>query len=144
MANQLNLLLTFDVTGSLPSALSNLTNSQIVLAENDFTGAIPVSIGKNYNEHIWMDDNELTGGVPLSLSKFRSVSLTHNYLSSFAQIGALPRRSVSSLERIDLSYNLFRDPLPSWLASIDSLTDVNLAGNQITGVVTYPLPQKTL
>lgn len=106
-----------------------------MLTGNDFTGPIPASIGKNYNEQIWIDDNGLTGGVPLSLSKFRWVSLAHNNLSSFAPVGTLPGPGVSLIERIDLSYNLFRDPPPSWLASMDSLNDIDLAGNQITGAI---------
>ena len=101
------------LNGSIPSALSNLTElTKILLDYNQLTGSIPSQLG--------------------NLAKLKSLILSANQLS-----GSIPATlgNLSNLEELEASGNAFNSPLPAELAQLSSLENLQFMDAKVTGTI---------
>ena len=125
------------LNGSIPSALSNLTNLQrLDLGENQLTGSIPSQLGSLTElTEIALDNNQLTGSIPSqlgNLAKLEALGLSSNQLS-----GSIPStlRNLSSLEVLTMNNNIFNSSIPAELAQLSSLKSLELSNARVTGAI---------
>ena len=125
------------LNGSIPSALSNLTNLQrLDLGQNQLTGSIPSQLGSLTElTEITLDNNQLTGSIPSqlgNLAKLEELVLNSNQLS-----GSIPStlRNLSSLEILAMSSNQFNSSIPAELAQLSSLKTLEMNNAQLTGAI---------
>lgn len=111
------------------------------LAHNSFVGSIPEFFG-NLNTDLLpefpnLSFNQLTGSIPLSIASFFTKSQqfdVSNTLSNNLIEGPLP----ASIRKLDpagifAANTSLTGTVPSWLASLNSLTRLDISDNQLTG-----------
>ena len=132
----------WDLTGSLSTALNNLTGlTSLDLSDNQLTETIPALNSLTGLTSLNLSDNQLTGSIPAlsSLTGLTSLNLSDNQLT-----GSIPAMtSLSSLTSLDLSDNQLTGSIPA-LTSLSSLTVLNLSHNQLTGRIPLQLGQPPL
>ncbi|XP_049396378.1 probable LRR receptor-like serine/threonine-protein kinase At1g53420 isoform X1 [Solanum stenotomum] len=122
------------IEGGIPQNIGNLKYlTTLNLDRNKLNGPIPESF-KDLTRltHISLCDNSLNGTIPLSLGEMKSlqkISLCKNFFNETIPPNL---KSLKSLEYLDLSYNLLSGNI-SELGGIGTLTELNLADNQLSG-----------
>ncbi len=110
--------------------------TQLSLASNSLTGTIPSDLGDLTNlTYLRLDDNSLTGPIPPELGTLASVTdlrLDHNGLTSSVGDPIPNLDGLTSVQRLNLSFNSLAGPIPE-LSS--SLTNLNLNDNQLSGAI---------
>ncbi|CAF1717398.1 hypothetical protein HID58_085133 [Brassica napus] len=163
-------LLTLDLAdnnfyGSIPSSISSLVSLQtLTLRSNSFSGSLPESVTRlSSAESIDISRNSLTGSLPKSLSSLsnlRQLDLSYNKLTG--SIPKLPQSLIdlalkanslsgpiskesftesTQLEVVELAENSFTGTLGAWFFNLQSIQQVDLANNSITGIEVLP-PKK--
>lgn len=163
-------LLTLDLAdnnfyGSIPSSISSLVSLQtLTLRSNSFSGSLPESVTRlSSAESIDISRNSLTGSLPkslTSLSNLRQLDLSYNKLTG--SIPKLPQSLIdlalkanslsgpiskesftesTQLEVVELAENSFTGTLGAWFFNLQSIQQVDLANNSITGIEVLP-PKK--
>ncbi|KAF2538362.1 hypothetical protein F2Q68_00019183 [Brassica cretica] len=160
-------LLTLDLAdnnfyGSIPSSISSLVSLQtLTLRSNSFSGSLPESVTRlSSAESIDISCNSLTGSLPKSLSSLsnlRQLDLSYNKLTG--SIPKLPQSLIdlalkanslsgpiskesftesTQLEVVELAENSFTGTLGAWFFNLQSIQQVDLANNSITGIEVLP------
>lgn len=160
-------LLTLDLAdnnfyGLIPSSISSLISLQtLTLRSNSFSGSLPESLTRlNSVESIDISHNSLTGSLPKSLnslSNLRQLDLSYNKLTG--SIPKLPQSLIdlalkanslsgpiskqsftesTQLEVVELAENSFTGTLGAWFFLLQSIQQVDLANNSITGLEVLP------
>ena len=131
----------YQLTGSIPAELANLTRLRaVLLSSNRLTGTIPASLGRlAILEALDLRDNELTGTLPVELggiTGLRSLSVGNNQLT-----GPIPTwlASLSNMLSLSLGGNDFSGPIPPELGALVNLRTLSLAGNSLTGGIPVEL-----
>lgn len=160
------------IDGTIPRSLQRLAQlQQLVLDDNNLEGELPSLLHRLSSlENLSLSNNRLTGEIPRSLGTLltlQSLDLSHNNFSGFipksianlpalrnldlsfnALTGYLPvsfKQGLPALNSIDLSYNnLTLRAIPRWILHRKNLTDVNLAGLNLTGNLPEFPPNSTL
>ncbi|KAG2277963.1 hypothetical protein Bca4012_041706 [Brassica carinata] len=163
-------LLTLDLAdnnfyGSIPSSISSLVSLQtLTLRSNSFSRSLPESVTRlSSAESIDISRNSLTGSLPKSLSSLsnlRQLDLSYNKLTG--SIPKLPQSLIdlalkanslsgpiskesftesTQLEVVELAENSFTGTLGAWFFNLQSIQQVDLANNSITGIEVLP-PKK--
>ncbi|XP_062186651.1 probable LRR receptor-like serine/threonine-protein kinase At3g47570 [Phragmites australis] len=126
------------ITGVIPESISKLGNlAMLVLYNTCLSGFIPSSIG-NLSNLNYLDTHigNLEGPIPATIGKLKNLfylDLSKNRLS-----GPIPKDifKLRVLSRIlDLSYNALSGPLPSEVGSLQNLNQLLLSGNQLSGEI---------
>ncbi|XP_059663975.1 receptor-like protein 7 [Cornus florida] len=157
------------LTGQIPSGLMNLTRLTILdLSDNLLQGPIPESISQLANlQELYIDSNNLSGRVKLDaffvMKNLTTLHLSYNHLTlltnrdytnapvpKFHHLGLetcnlteFPDflRLQDELLWLHLSNNKIQGPLPTWIwnMSIQTLFELDLSQNFITGFYHHPL-----
>eukprot|EP00762_Andalucia_godoyi_P001018 ANDGO_01935.mRNA.1 Putative leucine-rich repeat-containing protein DDB_G0281931 len=130
------------VHGQFPDDFGNscLYLEYLRITANLISGPIPSTIGNiPFLVYLEADGNMLSGPIPPSIGNLAYMiylNLADNKLTMIpAEMSAM-----TSLETMDVSYNMIEGTFPSQLLSIPSLSFLNLAANRLTG----PLPDAAL
>ncbi|CAL4949163.1 unnamed protein product [Urochloa decumbens] len=133
------LILGFNcLTGIIPASLANITTLHILSCEdNNIEGSIPSEFAKLSGLQIlYMGMNKLSGRFPqavMNLSNLVGFSVAGSDLN-----GDLPSNIGNSLPNLKYLYtedNFFQGPIPSSLANVAELINVDISRNMLTGVV---------
>ncbi|GAU20938.1 hypothetical protein TSUD_200870 [Trifolium subterraneum] len=134
-----------NLSGTLSSAIANLTNlKQVLLQNNNISGKIPPELGNLPKlQTLDLSNNRFSGFIPPSLSQLNSLQylrLNNNSLS-----GPFPASlaKITQLAFLDLSYNNLSGPLPKFVASIvgNPLICLSISIEGCSGSVTLmPVP----
>ena len=100
-------------------------------------GSLPPALGNLKGGSLYLSYNKLTGGIPASYANLFSFVVDHNQLSDLHQIGSLVPHNTSQIWQISGSGNSFAGPLPTWLASFETLQSLDLSHNKLTGIICY-------
>ena len=130
----IRLVLRNGLTGSIPSALGQLTNlTTLDLHRNGLTGSIP-SFGQLTNlKELRLSDNGLTGSIPSfgQLTNLEILALDRNELT-----GSIPSfGQLTNLKELYLYSNELTGSIPSALGQLTNLYLLLLAGNQLSGCI---------
>ncbi|KAL9229082.1 hypothetical protein vseg_004594 [Gypsophila vaccaria] len=136
---QLTSLLTLNISwnslsGLIPPSISNLANLTFLhLQGNSLTGSVPVSIGSMNNLiELQLGKNYLSGKIAAVPQKLQfSLNLSHNLFDE-----PIPHvlSQLSILQVLDLSYNKFSGPIPDFLCHLQFMTLMLLNNNNLSGV----------
>ncbi|XP_051144610.1 leucine-rich repeat receptor-like serine/threonine-protein kinase BAM3 [Andrographis paniculata] len=123
------------LSGPLPSSLSNLSSLQILLLSgNSFSGPIPPSIGK-LQQAVKLDlsGNSLTGEIPYGISN--CIHLNYLDLSRNNLYGSVPQElsNLRILNYLNLSRNQFNEAVPQSIGTMKSLTTADFSFNNLSG-----------
>ncbi|KAJ0007752.1 hypothetical protein Pint_30369 [Pistacia integerrima] len=135
-------LVSMGLGGRLPSSISQLNITNMLLQENQITGSIPPSIANlSYLMTLNLTSNHLNGKISSTigrLSKLEQLFLSHNLFSGEtpAVLGQLPH-----LGLLDLSYNNFSGPIPESLGNLVRLNYLFLNNNLLSGSIPRTLGQ---
>ena len=134
----IHLILSYNqLTGGIPSELSNLANLEILdLSSNQLTGEIPDELGNLANlEWLGINENQLTGEIPGELSNL--ANLGNLYLSSNQLTGEIPSElsNLANLEDLSLSRNQLAGEIPDELGNLTNLGWLGLNENQLAGEI---------
>ncbi|KAG0471855.1 hypothetical protein HPP92_016401 [Vanilla planifolia] len=97
--------------GGIPSSLGSSPVSVVVLANNDLGGCLPFTVGKmekTLNEMILLNDN-LTGCIPPEVGRLRKITV------------------------FDVSFNKLQGRIPGSLTDLESIEQLDVGRNQLTG-----------
>uniref|UniRef100_A0A1J3GHB8 LRR receptor-like serine/threonine-protein kinase GSO1 n=1 Tax=Noccaea caerulescens TaxID=107243 RepID=A0A1J3GHB8_NOCCA len=167
LISRLTELITLDLAdnkfyGQIPSSLSSLlTLKTLILRSNSLSGSIPESVTRlNTLESVDISRNSLTGSLPISmnsLSNLRQLDLSYNKLTG--SIPKLPKNLIelalkanslsgpiskesftesTQLEIVELAENSFTGTLGAWFFLLESIQQVDLANNTLTGIEVFP------
>ncbi|KAI8832625.1 hypothetical protein BJ741DRAFT_614200 [Chytriomyces cf. hyalinus JEL632] len=130
-------------SGSIPGAIGRMRNlKRIHWADCFLSGAIPDTIGQLTNlVSLNIGENQLTGIIPGSIANLSNLTFLHLGGNPSLDPAPIPD-SFSFLKRLKqlYLYNSNRvGSLPEWLSAFDDLEHLELAQNQLTGVVTSDL-----
>ena len=130
-----------DLTGGLPSSLSNLGNlTELRLWGSDLSGPIPPQIGElSRLRSLSLGHNRLSGELPeelAELSNLTSLNLSSNNLS-----GPIPPQlgELSRLKKMLLGSNRFEGSIPPQLGNLRALGLLLLGANRLTGEFPFEL-----
>lgn len=130
-----------NLTGTIPSVLSNLTGLQtLTLSSNQLTGNIPSELSNLTSLlTLQLPNNNLTGNIPSTLSSL--ASLTGLELGGNQLVGSIPPAlgSLTSLTTLILVDNMLTGSIPTTLGSLPNLTTLLLGQNQLTGSIPVEL-----
>ncbi|GIL61956.1 hypothetical protein Vafri_16318 [Volvox africanus] len=127
-----------DITGTLPVALTKLTDLRILaLSSNSITGNIPDELSNLFQlEELDLSNNALTGSVPSQLcggtarlSKLRDLTLSNNNLT-----GNLVLPDCETLIYLDVQNNMLSGPILD-VSSYSQLHILRLGNNNFSGTV---------
>jgi Leucine-rich repeat (LRR) protein len=125
------------MSGTIPSQLGEMTGlSQLVLENNKLEGTIPRSLGNAIDlKYLRIGSNLLKGPLPTEIG--RLVNLKHLSAESNQLTGQLPDLNyLTRLSNVWLDNNQFSGTLPrSWGTFLDSLKELHLSKNRLTGRV---------
>merc|ERR1712086_210945 len=123
---------------SLPSWLSGVVNLEVLLLQNNnYEGRLPASLSNL--QHLRILDlsgnrfGENIAGGDISKSAIRNAE----WVLDLRDDSAIPESfaNFSSLEDLDLSYNVLHGTIPAGLANVTSLRHLWLASNRLEGTV---------
>jgi Leucine-rich repeat (LRR) protein len=131
-----------NLQGPLPWELVLLTNLEILsLSKNTITGSIPTRISELTRLRTFdASFNDLTGRLPTIFSSETTRILLHEN----GLVGTIPQgwwTSMPGLEVMWLYSNKLTGSLPTTIAQLSTLHDLNLGWNQVTGVLPSELGQ---
>ncbi len=129
-------LLGSNLTGTLPNALGNLTELEVLwIPWNLLTGSIPTSIGDLTKlKYVYLSNNQLTGSIPASLgnlANLHTISLADNQLT-----GSIPDvfDRLTSLRFFLVANNQLSGSIPASFSALTAQsTSVNFSNNQLSG-----------
>ncbi len=135
----------YDLNGTLPSTLSQLTNLQSLdLSINNLHGKLSSGSSstlcgfRNTLQILRLDQNKLSGNLPncliWSMNQLQTLNISYNSLT-----GSIPTTTslspMTSLKHLSLSYNLLQGSLPSTISLLMNLTYLGIAHNALTGTL---------
>ena len=132
-----------NLTGSIPAELGNLTTlGTLHLEENNLTGSIPAELGNlTALFNLGLHGNNLTGSIPAELGNLTALGSLHIQENNLS--GPIPAelRNLPILTVLRLQENNLSGPIPAELGKLTALTlsEINLAGNQLSGLVPLPV-----
>nr|XP_043618855.1 leucine-rich repeat receptor-like serine/threonine-protein kinase BAM3 [Erigeron canadensis] len=123
------------LSGSLPSSISNFSSLQILLvAGNRFSGPIPTTIGE-LHEVLKLDlsGNSLSGEIPPDIGN--CVHLTYLDLSQNNLSGSIPLEISDAriLNYLNVSRNHLNNSIPKSIGTMKSLTIADFSFNDLSG-----------
>jgi len=125
------------MSGSIPPELGTITTlNHLHLYNDQLTGSIPPELGDLVNlQSLTLYTNQLTGSIPPelgSLSDLVQLRLNENQLS-----GSIPPElgSLTNLANLSLFWNSLDGPIPAELANLTNLQILVLSHNQLTGTI---------
>lgn len=131
---QLNLSYN-QLSGTLPSSLSNFSSLQILLlAGNRFSGPIPATIGQLHQAlKLDLSGNSLSGSIPPDIGN--CVHLTYLDLSQNNLSGSIPLEisDIRILNYLNVSRNRLSDSIPKSIGTMKSLTIADFSFNDLSG-----------
>ena len=122
------------LTGTIPAELGGLANLVFLsLYENQLTGAIPAELGLTELGQLNLSFNQLTGSIPAELGNL--TNLTRLYLRSNQLTGSIPAElgNLTNLTRLHLGSNQLTDAIPPELGNLTNLAYFDLRDNLLTG-----------
>ncbi|CAI9265079.1 unnamed protein product [Lactuca saligna] len=132
--SQLNLSYN-QLSGTLPSSLSNFSSLQILLLTgNKFSGPIPATIGQLHQVlKLDLSGNSLSGAIPPDIGN--CVHLTYLDLSQNNLSGSIPLEisDIRILNYLNVSRNCLSDSIPKSIGTMKSLTIADFSFNDLTG-----------
>lgn len=141
----LNLQNNPGLTGPIPKEIGRLSHLYALdLSNCSLSGKIPRGLGNLKNAtYIYLRRNQLSGEIPYTigyLSKAFEISLARNNLSGSIPISSpngFPAglNNLTSLRKLDLSWNSFVGPPPAFLLQLPLINNLNLSLNRFTGVL---------
>ncbi|ESR61038.1 hypothetical protein CICLE_v10017753mg, partial [Citrus x clementina] len=141
-----------NLSGMLPECLGNFSValSVLKLQSNNFQGSIPQTFMKGTNlAMIDLSNNSLRGRIPKSLAncvKLTFVHLGNNQITDVfpSWLGTLPELELSNLiTAIILSNNSFVGEIPTSIANLKGLRNLNLSNNNLQGRIPSSLSNLT-
>ena len=125
----------YNVVGSIPSTLSNLTELTIMdLGSNSITSSIPSSMGSLRSlQYLDLHNNSLTGTIPELL--LYSPQLVYVSLHTNKLHGPMPSLMSPSITSMLLNGNLLTHSIPSNVCLLTNLTYLALQQNLLSGTV---------
>ncbi|KAL1802040.1 hypothetical protein ACET3Z_030687 [Daucus carota] len=123
------------ISGSLPTSLSNFSNLQILqLDGNKFTGSIPSSFGEfQHLSKLDLKLNSFTSQIPPEIGN--CFHLTYLDLSQNNLSGSIPPQisNIHILNYLNLSRNHLSETIPKSIGSMKSLTTADFSFNDLSG-----------
>ncbi|WVZ90755.1 hypothetical protein U9M48_037026, partial [Paspalum notatum var. saurae] len=126
------------ISGLIPESIGRLVNlGQVGLFNTYLSGPIPSSIGNlSMLAEVYASNANLSGAIPASIGRMTNLfllELSQNHLS-----GSIPTEifKLPALSFLNLSYNALSGPLPSEVGSSGNLENLALSGNQLS----YEIP----
>ncbi|KAJ7003821.1 MDIS1-interacting receptor like kinase 2 [Populus alba x Populus x berolinensis] len=118
--------------GKIPDELVLLNQLRVIdLSSNQIFGELPAQLGKLSNLLVLnVKDNMFSGQLPVGIDGLSSLENRLNGTIPY-QIGNL----VGLLDLLDLGYNLLSGGIPSQLAKLTSLAQLNLSHNNLSGSI---------
>ncbi|HUS02907.1 MAG TPA: T9SS type A sorting domain-containing protein [Chitinophagaceae bacterium] len=153
-----------NLTGSIPSTIGNLSNLVYLnLYENQLSGSIPATLADPPRlGNINLSRNQLTGSLPpLLMKKVGLIDFSYNNLSGSLPAEINPEIKVLDLSNnqltgainpvgnlyqiaiLNLSHNLFSQPIPSTLGNNTQMYRLDLSFNQLTDTLPASLNKLT-
>lgn len=124
-----------NISGTLPSSLSDLSQLRLIaLSNNEMSGTIPKSWSTMNNlQYLFLDDNRLSGSLDVlqNMTNLTNVYLQGNKFTGTIDYSFFSR--LTSLVQLDISNNTFRGTLPSHFFSFSELEVLDMSRNQLTG-----------
>ncbi len=131
--------------GSIPAALGNLTNLQILrLTQNDLSGEIPADLGDLTNlDELNLDYNDLSGSIPTALGNL--TNLQHLTFRTNRLSGPIPVAlgDLTNLKKLNLQSNRLSGEIPAALSDLTNLEELILTDNKLTGSIPTALSDLT-
>ena len=144
---QLQILYLYEnyLTGVIPPELGALTSlTRLDLSQNLLSGPLPAALG-NLSNVVWLNlsANQLSGSIPAELGNLMSVQvlrLNHNQLS-----GLIPPvlGNLGNLRWLDLGHNQLIGAIPTAFGNLSNITDLFLYENQLSGSIPTDLAKLT-
>lgn len=124
-----------NITGTLPSFLSELSQLRLIaFSNNDLTGEIPSSWSiLNNLQYLFLDDNRLSGNVDVLQNM---TNLTNLYLQGNKFTGTIDDSFFSdliNLVQLDISNNTFKGKMPGHFFGFSDLEVLDISRNQLNG-----------
>ncbi len=148
------------LSGSIPSELSNTNLFYLNLGANLLAGLIPSELGYLGNlGSMYLYTNRLIGPIPIEfrfLANLSALNLSNNNLTGYIpnELGELTNLSgldlsgnnltgtipselgnLTNLQNLALSSNLFSGSIPKEFGNLNNLIELDLSGNQLTGSI---------
>ncbi|KAF8389249.1 hypothetical protein HHK36_025942 [Tetracentron sinense] len=131
------ILSTNSLTSTIPASLGNITWMGLLdLSKNRLWGKIPETLGNlSLLNYLFLNENNLSGSIPPSLGhcNLHKLDLSYNRLT-----GSIPQE-ISGLNEmrifLNLSHNLLQGPLPVELSKMESIQEIDLSSNNLTGKI---------
>ncbi|KAK2412705.1 protein NSP-INTERACTING KINASE [Trifolium repens] len=117
-----------NLSGTLSSAIGNLTNlKQVLLQNNNISGKIPPELGNLPKlQTLDLSNNRFSGFIPPSLSQLNSLQYLRLNNNSLSGPFPVSLAKITQLAFLDLSYNNLSGPLPKFPAR-----SFNIVGNPL-------------
>lgn len=128
------------LSGQVPTTLGkNAALNQVNLSQNNLEGNLDFSSALSKSgqlQELLIQENSFTGvlfGLMGNLTSRLNIFVAHDN----KLIGGLPKTiaNISSLEWIDLSNNLFNEPIPESIAMVEQLVWIDLSRNDMLGPI---------
>ncbi|KAJ3311818.1 hypothetical protein HDU76_003023, partial [Blyttiomyces sp. JEL0837] len=123
--------------GNIPDSIGKLSNlGRLDLSFNAFTGNIPDSVGNLSNlDHLDLSSNQLSGYIPDSFGQLSN--LINLELGSNKLVGNIPNsfQKLSNLQQLAVFANELTGGIPNVLSNLPNLQAIFLQGNKLSGPI---------
>jgi Leucine-rich repeat (LRR) protein len=132
---KLELVLNFNLTGSIPAVLGYLNNLELLdLSGNGLSGPIPPELGNLSNLKELVISEDLNGTIPPQLGNLGSLE----YLLFRSNLtGSIPPEfgNLSNLQEIYLSFNQLSGSIPVEIGNLTNLKTMDFSINNLSGSI---------